>query len=195
MGGAPEPEDLETDIFRPRFEAAFDAHHTHVLAFALRRVDGRAMAEDVVSETFAVVWQKRDLIPNEPLAWIYAIARRVIANQRRSEARRGRLHDRVLAAGEIPSVGDAAVRVEERATVLGAFASLSETDQEVLRLIAWDDVSTAEGAQVLDCTPAAFRVRLHRARRALQRALEEAAVTHEFKPVAQPAPSTPQEAR
>ena len=44
--------------------------------------------------------------------------------------------------------------------------SLSETDQEVLRLVAWDELSAAEGAQVLDCTPAAFRVRFHRARRA-----------------------------
>ena len=98
IGGARESTDADADIFRPRFEAAFDEHHAHVLAFALRRVAGMATAEDVVSETFAIVWQKRDLIPEEPLPWIYAIARRVIANQLRSENRRGRLRDRIFAA-------------------------------------------------------------------------------------------------
>jgi RNA polymerase sigma-70 factor (ECF subfamily) len=195
MGGVPEPEDLATDIFRPRFEAAFDAHHSHVLAFALRRVDGRATAEDVVSETFAVVWQKRDLISDEPLPWIYAIARRVIANQRRSDGRRGRLHDRISGEVAVAGAPDAAAIVENRTELATAFATLSDTDQEVLRLVAWDELSAAEGAQVLDCTPAAFRVRLHRARRALRHALDEGAPTHEFRQVAQPPPRTAEGAR
>jgi RNA polymerase sigma-70 factor (ECF subfamily) len=180
MGGAADPEDPASDIFRPRFEAAFDAHHAHVLAFALRRVDGRATAEDVVSETFAVVWQKRDLIPEEPLGWIYAIARRVIANQRRSEGRRGRLRERISSEVAIAGEQDSAAMIDQRSAIATAFASLSQTDQEILRLIAWDEVSAAEGAQVLDCTPAAFRVRLHRARRALRHALDHAAGTQEF---------------
>lgn len=195
MGGMVDLADSDADIFRPRFEAAFDAHHAHVLAFALRRVGSRATAEDVVSETFAVVWQKRDLIPDEPLPWIYAIARRVVANQNRSEKRRGRLRDRISAAGAATSAADIAGMHEERAAVVSAFASLSETDQEVLRLVAWDELSATEGAQVLDCTPAAFRVRLHRARRALRHALAEAAETQEFRQVANPAPQTAEEAR
>jgi RNA polymerase sigma-70 factor (ECF subfamily) len=190
-----DPADIDADIFRPRFEAAFDAHHAHVLAFALRRVAGRATAEDVVSETFAVVWQKRDLIPNEPLPWIYAIARRIVANQNRSETRRGRLRDRIFAAGDATSAADIAWMHEERAAVIAAFASLSETDQEVLRLVAWDELSTADGAQVLDCTPAAFRVRLHRARRALRHALAEDTETQEFRQVAPPPRTTAEEAR
>jgi RNA polymerase sigma-70 factor (ECF subfamily) len=190
-----DPADTGADIFRPRFEAAFDAHHAHVLAFALRRVAGRATAEDVVSETFAVVWQKRDLIPNEPLPWIYAIARRVVANQNRSETRRGRLRDRISAAADAAPRGDVAGMHEERTAVIAAFASLSDADQEVLRLVAWDDLSTADGAQVLDCTPAAFRVRLHRARGALRRALAESAETQEFRQVASPPQTTAEEAR
>jgi RNA polymerase sigma-70 factor (ECF subfamily) len=188
-------EDSDPDIFRPRFEAAFDAHHARVLAFALRRVDDRAAAEDVVSETFAVAWKKRDLIPDEPLVWIYAIARRIVANHRRSETRRGRLQQRIESVDPPSLAGDTAAIVEERAAVAAAFATLSATDQEVLRLVAWEDLSTADGARVLDCTPAAFRVRLHRARRALGQALDKTPAANPVSPVAQPAPTTAEEAR
>lgn len=45
-----------------------------------------------------------------------------------------------------------------------ALASLSERDQEVLRLVAWDGLTPAQVAVVLGCTPVAARTRLHRAR-------------------------------
>lgn len=45
-----------------------------------------------------------------------------------------------------------------------AFSQLSETDQEILRLIAWDDLRPAEAAHVLGCSENTFNVRLHRVR-------------------------------
>ena len=169
MPGASERTD---DIFRPRFEAAFDTHHADVLAFALRRVDGRAAADDVVADTFAIVWRKRDTIPNTPLPWIYGIARRVIANQRRSAKRRLRLNER-LAGQPIRDQGlDPAEVVNLRESVLAAFARLSEPEQEVLRLVAWDGIAAEAAARVLGCSTTAFRMRLHRARRELRRELE-----------------------
>lgn len=39
-----------------RFDAAFDAHYLKVLAFAIRRMESRAEAEDATSKTFAVAW-------------------------------------------------------------------------------------------------------------------------------------------
>ncbi len=51
-------------------------------------------------------------------------------------------------------------RLDERA----ALASLSDADQEVLRLVAWDGLTPAEVAVVLGCNPVAARSRLHRAR-------------------------------
>jgi len=47
--------------------------------------------------------------------------------------------------------------------VRAAFAALRPADQELLRLLAWDGLTRAEAAQVLDCNPASFAVRLHRA--------------------------------
>jgi RNA polymerase sigma-70 factor (ECF subfamily) len=51
---------------------------------------------------------------------------------------------------------------------------LSEPEREVLRLIAWDGLSTGDAARVYGCSAGAFRVRLHRARRKLAKQLEAA---------------------
>jgi RNA polymerase sigma-70 factor (ECF subfamily) len=55
------------DAERLRFERCFRQHYAAVLAFALRRTPAREAAEDAAAETFAVVWRRRDLIPEEPL--------------------------------------------------------------------------------------------------------------------------------
>lgn len=163
--------EADEDIFRPRFEFLFEAHYADVLAFARRRVDGRAAADDVVAETFAVAWRRRDVLPDEALPWLYGVARRVIANQRRSDQRRERLGAR-LALEPRASGDDPAVLVGGRERVLAAFARLTEPQREVLRLVAWEDLEPPAAARVLGCSPAAFRVRLHRARRELRRQLD-----------------------
>ncbi len=168
------------DIFRPRFEAVFDAHHADVLAFARRRVDGGAAADDVVAETFAVAWRRRDVVPEPALPWLYGVARRVIANHRRSEQRRERLDER-LALQPGKDSADPAALVGGRERVLGAFARLSEPQREVLRLVAWDGLDTRGAARVLGCSAAAFRVRLHRARRELKRQLDTSQDATELK--------------
>ena len=161
----------DEDIFRPRFEAVFEAHHADVLAFARRRVDGRGAADDVVAETFAVAWRRRDALPDPALPWLYGVARRVIANHRRSEDRRARLGER-LASQPQAGTSDPAALVGGRERVLAAFARLTEPQREVLRLVAWDGLDTKSAARVLGCSPAAFRVRLHRARRELKKQLD-----------------------
>ena len=52
-----------------------------------------------------------------------------------------------------------------------AWRELREADREVLSLIAWEELSVADAARALGCSAAAFSVRLHRARRRLERLL------------------------
>jgi len=156
-----------------RFETCFRDNYAAVLAFAIRRLPDRATAEDAASETFAVVWRRRDLIPEKPLPWLYGIALRVVANQRRSGHRRGRLGERLeqesSSAVATPELVDA---LDRRDAFSRAFQRLGEDEREVLRLIAWDGLDTREAATALGCSTAAFRVRLHRARRRLAKHLE-----------------------
>jgi RNA polymerase sigma-70 factor (ECF subfamily) len=59
----------------------------------------------------------------------------------------------------------------ELAVVRAAMAGLSETDQEILRLIGWEELTLGEAATVLGCNRATAAVRLHRARRRLTAAM------------------------
>ena len=157
---------------RARFEQLFDAHARAVKAYALRRTDPTT-AEDVVADTFLICWRRLDAVPDDALPWLYAVARRVLSNRRRA-ARRA---DAALERQRLEPPADTAepdASFERRSEVdaaLAALARLPEGDREVLRLDVWEGLSAADGARVVGCSPAAYRVRLHRARRRLSREL------------------------
>jgi RNA polymerase sigma-70 factor, ECF subfamily len=149
-------------------EALWHDWHRHVLAYALRRADP-ATAEDVVAETFVIAWRRMDDLPDPPLPWLLGVARRVLANLRRGERRRGALLDRLR--HEPAAIADTAPGDQGR--VLAALASLPERDREALLLHAWEGLDHAGAGTVMGCSPAAFAVRLHRARQRFARALAD----------------------
>lgn len=165
----------DEDIYRERFERCFDEHYLQIFAFAVRRVPGRESAEDVVADTFAIAWRRRDRIPSPALPWLYAIASNAIANQHRSTGRRQNLDLRLAqeASVSVPA-GDPAEFLAGRDELAVAFAGLEEADRELLRLVAWEGLSTRDAAEVIGCSPGAARVRLHRARRKLAKELKNA---------------------
>lgn len=150
---------------RDRFAQAFEEHFRAVSAYALRRASP-AEAEDAVAETFLVAWRRLDELPEEVKPWLLGIARRVLANQRRAAGRRNALAERV--AGAAASEHEPA----RCPAVLQALAALSDTDRELLLLVAWDGLSIPEAATTLRCTRTAVKVRLYRARRRLRAELD-----------------------
>ena len=174
-----------------RFEALFASHYPDVLAFALRRLDDAAAADDVVAETFAVAWRRRGALPDHPRPWLYGVARKVIANQRRSSRRRRSLLERLQGDGAVVAGSDPADGYREREAVSEAFARLSDDEREVLILIAWERLEGREAAQVLGVSYAAFRVRLHRARRRFESLLSEPAASPVPPPLAALRPCGP----
>ncbi len=152
------------------FRRLFADYNRHVLAYALRRTGQRADAEDVVAGTFAVAWRRFADAPAEELqlAWLYAIAARVLANQRRSLRRVAALWSRLRELPE-PPPGDRG----EFADVLAALRALRPGDQEILRLAAWEGLSGTELAVALGCSENAASIRLHRARRRLTEQLKK----------------------
>jgi RNA polymerase sigma factor (sigma-70 family) len=151
-----------------RFRVLFDEQFRSIYGYALRRASSPEAAADVVAETFTTAWRRFSDVPEGKQArlWLYGVAARVLANTRRGEQRRDRLIDKLgaLAAERIRSdtshLGDPlGVRVQE------ALDSLPSRDREVLVLSAWEQLTPAEIAVVLDVPPATVRTRLHRARR------------------------------
>ncbi len=154
---------------RERFERVYRDHHSAVRAYVLRRAEPE-LAQDALSETFLAAWRRLDELPGDPLPWLLATARRTLSNQRRSVRRLGGLRERI-AARATAEVSDPAEQVAEAELVRRALATLSESDREVLMLVAWDGLDPARAAVVAGCSRATFAVRLHRARKRLDRAL------------------------
>jgi RNA polymerase sigma-70 factor, ECF subfamily len=148
-----------------RFERLYREHADEVHAYAWRRSDA-ATADEVVADVFLVAWRRMDRVPSHPLPWLLAVARRVLANQRRSTRRALALRDRLGAAATPSPYGDAGDE-----GVLTALSGLGERDREVLLLIAWEGLTQAEVAEVLDIARPAVATRFHRARRRLAEAL------------------------
>jgi RNA polymerase sigma-70 factor (ECF subfamily) len=123
---------------------------------------------------FLVAWRRLDALPEGDAArvWLYATARRVLANQRRASRRRAALHERLaLDAASARPEPPAADR--EEALVHEALRRLGPRDREVLLLAVWEALSPAQIAAVMGCLAITARGRLHRARRRFRAAFEE----------------------
>lgn len=145
-------------------EALFERHARDVLAYAMRRTDAQT-AEEVVGEVFTIAWRKQASVPaEEPVLWLYAVARRVLSNERRAARRRASLH-RALADLPAPVLDLAAS--EGGLEVWSALAALRPVDREALLLTTWEGLDGRSAAIVLGCSIKALHTRLHRARRRL----------------------------
>jgi RNA polymerase sigma-70 factor, ECF subfamily len=151
------------------FRALFEAHYPRVRRFAHHRAVVGADAEDLVAEVFTVAWRRRDDVPDDdPLPWLLAVAANVWRNQARS-ARRYRAVLRRLPAPE-----PAPPPPEPADTELArALADLTPDEREILRLVAWDGLTSRQLALVLAVPEGTARSRLHRARRRLAARLAE----------------------
>jgi RNA polymerase sigma-70 factor, ECF subfamily len=153
---------------RERFEDLYRAHYGAVYSFAARRC-ARQEAEDVAAETFFIAWRRLGEAPAEIRPWLLGVARRVLANRRRSDQRRTELHLRIVnEASSRPPLPDPADVYSGRTALLQAFDALPDADREILLLVAWERLSPAEVAIALGISSGAARVRLHRARNRLE---------------------------
>lgn len=153
---------------QPEEAAAFESVVAGVwvpLQRYLRRRTDPATAEDVLGDVLLVLWRRRDQVPPEAaLPWCYAVARGCLANARRSDDRRLRLVRKLVDEPPRPEPSDDPVLDE-------ALAALPAADRELLRLWAWEGLTPREIAVVLDITPNAASIRLHRATKRLRAAL------------------------
>ncbi|MEX2080552.1 MAG: sigma-70 family RNA polymerase sigma factor [Dehalococcoidia bacterium] len=150
-----------------RFRVLFEANHGPVRAYAGRRCGRSEDAEDVVSETFAVAWRRLNDVPAEAsLPWLYGVARKVLANQRRGQRRWLGLVERIRQQPQ-----DVSTPESDGPPVVDALRTLRPDDQEVLRLAAWEGLSHSEIGSALGISTNAATIRIHRARKRLGEAL------------------------
>jgi RNA polymerase sigma-70 factor (ECF subfamily) len=157
---------------RERFEAVYRELYEPICGYALRRVREPEDAAEVIAETFATLWRRFDRCPPdaELRPWLFGVARRVIANQRRGERRRSALGER-LSENLDRSTLERVESPEDTSALARAFESLSGSDRELLSLVAWEGLTREELAVALGTSRAVARLRLHRARKRLREAL------------------------
>lgn len=156
-----------------RFREMFDAHYSSVWSYCRRRLPA-ADVDDTVAEVFTVAWRRLGAIPAEPLtrAWLLRTAYHVGGHALRSNGRRHRLQDVAGADRSVaPPADDRIGAIGSNSGLADAMARLSADDRELLRLIAWEQLTNNEIATVLRCSANAVAIRLHRARRRLERLL------------------------
>jgi RNA polymerase sigma-70 factor (ECF subfamily) len=164
-------EALPRELAEARFSRLYRDHEREILRYALRRSAEPQDAADVVAETFLIAWRRLGDMPSneDERLWLYATARRVLANHRRGIKRRTRLAERLREElrRQLPSAP-----APERSQ-LDALAAMGASDRELLMLVAMEELSPSEAAQVLGISTMAARTRLHRARRRLRARMTE----------------------
>jgi RNA polymerase sigma-70 factor (ECF subfamily) len=157
-----------------RFSALFRELAPDVTAYCRWRARCPSDAQDAVAEVFLTAWRRLEEVPEGDAArvWLYATARRVIANQRRATDRRIRLRERLAAQPVALPAGEAASDPTTE-LVHAALRSLKPPDQEALLLAEWEGFSPTEIASLMGCARVTARGRLHRARRRFREAFEE----------------------
>jgi RNA polymerase sigma factor (sigma-70 family) len=155
------------------FGRLFDRHRERVFRHSCRLADSHEDAEDVLALAFLELWRLRKrvrIVNGSVLAWLLATATNVSLNQRRA-ARRYRAflkrlpHEGVADDAATESMRDGILDVDP--TLLSEIKTLSEFDQQLLALVAFEGFSLREAADALGTSVDASRSRWQRIRRRL----------------------------
>lgn len=160
-----------SEVSELAFEAFYAAHYQAIAGYVLRRVPADE-ADDVIAQVSTVAWRRMDFVPPPPAdrLWLFGVARNSVADQLRARRRRFHLWAHLTQeAAALDSLASAADPSGEQ--VRAAMRALRLADREALQLVLWDELSHAEAAAVLGCSPNAFELRYRRARKAVRDAL------------------------
>jgi RNA polymerase sigma factor (sigma-70 family) len=167
------------------FEAFYRRHVEAVERFVARRVEDPFLAADLTADVFlAAIDTSHTYRPSRgtPTGWLYGVARNVVATEFRRHAREHRATRRI--AGRALVADDDLARLLERIDaetgareLHAAMDALPDGERAVLELVALEELSVREAAQVLGIRAVTARVRLHRARRTVRTQLAPAETT------------------
>lgn len=161
-------EQIPSQTRQDGFAGVYERTYGEVFRYLLRRCSHEEEARELTADVFTLAWEKWDTVPLDEgrRPWLFRTAFLLLRNHQR----RTRRHRMLLQRLE-PQPVDRWPGIDERLDVVRALTTLRGADQEVLRLAAWEGLNHTEIAVVLGCSVNAARVRLHRARDRLTKAL------------------------
>jgi RNA polymerase sigma-70 factor, ECF subfamily len=172
----------ETDLIakiaegdRKAFEELYCLYHRRLARFLTRLTRRYDIAEEVVNDTFWVVWRKARSFrgDSQPSTWILGIAYRKARNAFRSSAR---LAEKNLQLEQLPPTDEEPSGSEELRDWLGrALAEIPLEQRLAVELCYELGHSCEEIAKIMDCPVNTVKTRLFHARAKLQRLLPQLA--------------------
>ena len=158
-----------------RIRRLFDAAYEPIQRYCLRRLSP-ADANDATAEVFVVAWRRMDAIPDgdDAIPYLFGIARNIVRTHHRSNRRVARLRSKLRGEprDSAPAADRIVIRKEEDRLLLQALDTLSDEDQEILRLRAYEGLDSRQISVALGCSHAAARKRLSRATARLRTAAD-----------------------
>lgn len=152
------------------FGALYDALKRPVHAFAARRV-GPEAAKDVVSETFEVVWRKRDEFPGDRAAWpswVVGIAKNKVLQELQRRTRKHHDNRFVQDWTVEPVTDDTSHVVLDSVESQRIYRELSPAEKHLFDIAFFRDLRPSEAAAVLGISTSAFTTRVSRLRQRLR---------------------------
>ena len=160
---------------RKAFEELYYLYHRRLARFLTRLTRRYDLAEEVVNDTFWVVWRKARTFrgDSQPSTWILGIAYRKARNAFRTSAR---LAEKNLEIEQLPPTDEQPADIEELRDWLGrALAELPLEQRLAVELCYELGHSCEEIATMMDCPVNTVKTRLFHARAKLQRLLPQLA--------------------
>jgi RNA polymerase sigma-70 factor (ECF subfamily) len=156
------------------FERLYEQHAQPLLAFLVYRTADRALAEDILADTFERVLSSRrgfDRRKASEKTWIYTIALNLLRDNARRADAAGRAMEQVVAGAHtaLPSAVDA---FEHRDTIQRALGILSTEEREAIALRYGADLTLPEIAELIDEKLSTVEGRVYRALRKMRTELD-----------------------
>jgi RNA polymerase sigma-70 factor (ECF subfamily) len=160
------------------FEIFYRANVESVQRFITRRVSDPHLAADLTADVFLAAIDSAPRYRPElgsERAWLYGVARNVVASEHRRAAREqhalARVHGRrLLDEDDVERMQQRIDASREARALYAALLQLPDGERAVLELVALDDLTITEAAAALGLRAVTARVRLHRARTGLRAA-------------------------
>ena len=153
----------------------FERHKVRLFGFLYHLVGDRALAEDLVGETFLRVYRARAQyrLRSGFTPWLYAIARNLAIGELRRRSLLKRVQERLLRQAALDPNAWSPEEDDLHERVRLALQMLPEEQRSAVVLKEYLGMDYREVGQVLGCTEQAARARTYRARQGLRDALQD----------------------
>ena len=159
------------------FERLYEAHAQQLLWFLEYRTGVRALAEDLLADTFEKALRARkrfDPRKGAEKSWLYSIALNTLRDHARRVAAESRALERSLPGGSVDTSHELA-QVEHRDQLFAALASLTDEEREAIALRYGADLTVPEIAKLTGERLSTVVGRVYRALRKLRERLGDPA--------------------